>query len=184
MKRRYFLIVILLSLGLGAGFLQEYIKINVNYILETGKHIPGFFNMDEERKKAWIEYKKKNAPNDFYHRPETITGLYRLKEQTLEQIKWINTIAFIGVFLLLNVALIRSITDNNQHARWVFYFYGAFFILALIVFSLGKLAGKSDKAYILSREIVGGLQSLIPLMIMLPAIWVSEKMNEKKTDSQ
>jgi len=183
MKSRYFLIVILLSLGLCAGFLQEYLKINVNYILETGRQIPGFFSMDEEKKKAWIEYKKKNAPNDFYHKPETITALYSLKEQTLEQIKWINTIAFIGVFLFLNVSLVRLITGNNQLARWMLYLYGAFFILALIVFLLGKLTGKLENTYMLSREIVGGLQSLIPLMIMLPAIWVAEKMN-KKTDSQ
>jgi len=184
MKTRNLLIFFLIAGGLSFGFLQEYLKINVNYILETGKQIPGFFDMEKAHKKAWIENKKKNAPQDFYHKPKTIEFLYDLDESSLERLKWVNTIVFIGIFLLLNMIILRLATGTKKEAQWMLYFYLVFFVAAILIFAIGKVIGKPERTYMVSRKIVGALQSLVPLMILLPAILAAKKLNEKKHDSK
>lgn len=178
MKGRFVIAGLVLILGLIAGFVQEYIKINVNYVLETGKQIPGFFTFDSITKKKWIEYKKAQLPSDFYHKPKTIELLYEMNETELNRAKWAITFVFLIVFLIINGLILRLITGEWQLVKWLVYLYLFFFILSLCIFALGKLVGDVPW-YSISREIAGALQSLTPLIIILPAYWLSKKMGGK-----
>ncbi len=176
---RKIVIALLLVGGLAFGFLQEHIKINVNFILETGARIPRFFEMDIPSKKAWIDYYKKNAPQDFYHKPKTIEALYGMNYGSLIKIKWTLAILFATIYLILNSTIIRLVTGNNITVLWMRYLYIIFLGLALVIFLVGKLTPYSESTYIMSRKILGGLQSLVPLMFMVPAIWLSNRFKIK-----
>ncbi len=177
--RRKIVIVLLLISGVVFGFFQEYLKINVNFMIEAGESIPRFYEMDISTKKAWVEYYQKTAPQDFYHKPKTIEALFGMNYGSLIKIKWALAISFVVVYLILNSIIIRLATGNRAAMLWIGYLYIVFFGLALIIFLVGKLTPYSESTYIMSREILGGLQSLVPLMFMAPAIWLSNRFKIK-----
>jgi hypothetical protein len=57
--------------------------------------------------------------------------------------------------------------------------YIAAFAFALLLYLSGKLVGSVQQVYPVSRKVVGALQSLVPLMILVPAFWLSRQWNNK-----
>lgn len=172
-------IAVVLLVALAFGFVQEYIKINLNYVIEIGSQIPGFFQMDAEQKMAWIDYMKQHSTQDFYHTPNHITWFYTLELSTLNRLKWIFTLLFALVYLGFNSILIYWISHEKQKVRWLVVLYAVAFALALLLYLVGMLSGFAQQVYPVSRKIVGALQSLVPLMILVPAIWLSRQWNNK-----
>lgn len=181
--KRKILLAVLVIVGIGIGFFQEYLKINVNYLLETGSGIPGFFELDAESKKGIIEASKNKLVQDFYHKPKTINALYSMSESSLAYSKWALTLGFTIIFLVLNSLILKTFTGKKEVVKWLTYLYLAFFILAFLIFLFGKLTGTLDALYPLSRKITGGLQSMVPLMLMLSAVWISERINLKSQEN-
>jgi hypothetical protein len=172
------IVVVLLS-ALVFGFIQEYIKINLNYVIDMGSQIPGFFEMDIEKKMAWIEYVKQHSTQDFYNTPNNITWFYELELSTLNKLKWVLTLVFVLVYFAFNTILIYWISGENQLVRWMIALYIAAFAFALLLYLSGKLVGSVQQVYPVSRKVVGALQSLVPLMILVPAFWLSRQWNNK-----
>lgn len=178
-RKRQLIILLLIFIGLVLGFFQEFIKINLNFIIESGSKIPGFFEADLATKKAWIAYFKSHGPIDFYHSPTDIDLLYNLSLHQLNMLKWLLTVVFTIVYLIINLLLIKRITESAVTSKWMLIFYIVLFVLAFAIFLIGKMIGFSEETYSISRKIVGALQSLIPLMILVPTFWLSKKMHEK-----
>jgi hypothetical protein len=172
-------VVLTLLIALVFGFVQEYIKINLNYVIDMGSQIPGFFQMDVEKKMAWIEYMKQHSTQDFYNTPNHITWFYKLDLSTLNILKWALTIVFVLIYFVFNSILIYWISGEKQHVRWMIALYIAAFLFALILYLVAMLIGSVKEVYPVSRKVVGALQSLVPLMILVPAFWLSQQWNIK-----
>lgn len=65
MKKLYIICTVLF--GVFCGFLQELVKININYTLEAGDKINNFYDQDFATKKQWLEATAVDAPFDYYH---------------------------------------------------------------------------------------------------------------------
>lgn len=172
MKFNLVKIFLLICLAVTTGFLQENLKVNVNYILEIGDKIPEFFNQTPQVKEAWLEQVKIDAPYDYYHNHNRIELLFNFSRPQLMKLKWIMTIVFVLIFLVFNGLFIKWITKDNRFVRWTIWLYLFFFGFSFVFYLVGHYTGTSIQAYGVSRKIVGGLQSLVPLMILLPASWL------------
>jgi|JI10StandDraft_1071094.scaffolds.fasta_scaffold06624_6 hypothetical protein len=163
-------IVILLAIVI--GFVQENVKVNINYLIDKGEAIPGFFESNAKVKGEMLEKVKINAPFDYYHNHAKIDFLLSLNHGQLVMLKWIATLVFIVVFMFINASIITWFTEDKLYFKRTLWMYAGFFMLALLIYMAGKFTGTSLQAYGVSREIVGGLQSLVPLMILIPASWL------------
>ncbi len=158
---------------------MENLKVNINYILERGGAIPGFFEQDFETKRQWLDGNRVLTPYDYYYNHERIEWLFNLSESELSRLKWFNSLFFTAVFMLINGALMVIITRDSQFFKWAAIFYAIFFGLSFLIFLFGKFTGSLANAYGVSRKIAGALQSLVPLMILLTASWLVKKGNNK-----
>ena len=55
--------------------------------------------------------------------------------------------------------------------------YAVVLALAFAVYAIGSKLGFPGQSYAFARELLGALQSPAPLMLILPAIWLSRRMN-------
>jgi len=169
---RYMLIVALLIAAFAVGFFQEYVKVNINYIVETGDRLPGFFEQDASVKKQWLNEVQVDAPYDYYYNHGKFEALYGFSRSGLTTLKWIMTVFFVIVFLGINLLLLHLLTQQRTVLKWTMLLYLVFFVLSFGIYLFGKLTGTFEQAYAVSRRIVGALQSLVPLMLVLPAVWL------------
>jgi hypothetical protein len=162
-------IAILLAFGLTFGFVQENVKVNINFILEQGDRIPGFFEQDAETKAEWLGKCTVFSPLDYYYSHEPIDLLLDFPRHWLVKAKWILTFLFAAVFCAVNGRLMFLATGDR---RWHLRFMKGYAVLLAAGFALylaGMGLGFREEAYAISRKLTGALQSLVPLMVMLPA---------------
>lgn len=179
MKRRA-LIIGLFVFAIVLGFAMENLKVNVNYILERGSLIPGFFNQNAETKKLWLDGNRQFTPYDYYYNHTRIEWLFHLSYDGLIRLKWFNTVFFTALFMLITALMMQLVTGTKQFFRWTIFLYTAVFILSFVIYLFGKFTGTLDHAYGVSRKITGALQSLVPLMILVPASWLMKNFSVKK----
>lgn len=171
MKRGVF-IALLVVAALILGFYQERLKISINYVIENGQHISGFFEMNEQQRKEAIELHRVDAPFDYYHNHTTEEWLYRFSFPQLNKLKWAVTIVSLFVFCTINALIVRIYSGQRKLALWLIYLYAVLIVAAFSVFFIGQFSGLGESAYAISRRITGALQSLVPSMIFIPAIWL------------
>ncbi len=180
--KRGLILLALVVLAMLSGFYQEKVKISINYILDQGSQITGFYNLPPEEKQARIEQARVNAPFDYYHNHKTISSLYRFDARQLSVMKWVVTGIFMGWFLLLNLSLLHTLQANAAviHALPRLYLFVALFSLG--VFAVGVAGFQKEKCYAVSREIMGALQSIVPVLIIWPAsrLWNQTKTQKEK----
>jgi len=175
--KRGLILLALVMLALLSGFYQERVKISINYILDQGSQIPGFFNLPPAEKQVRIEQARVSAPFDYYHNHKTITFLYRFDARQLSVMKWMVTGIFMGWFLVLNLFLLHTLRSNNAVIRSLPRLYLFFALFSLGVFAVGVAGFQKEKCYAVSREIMGALQSIVPVLIIWPAsrLWDQTK---------
>jgi threonine/homoserine/homoserine lactone efflux protein len=171
MKKAIFL-VSLIALTLTMGFVQELVKININYHLDIGDKIPGYFANDAEKRAQLMQENQLHMPYDYYHNHASIRVLHQFSQGRLVQLKWVFTFLFVAAFLVLNLLVIHQIHKDRQLKYWTILLYLGFFLLSFVIYLIGKVAGHQEEAYAVSRKIVGALQSLVPLMLILPGWWI------------
>lgn len=178
---RYYLLFVLIVFALGIGFYQEKLKVSINYLLDESAAIPDFYQLTAEQKMTVMEAQRKFAPFDYYHNHKTISWLYHLDYAGLKRMKWIVTGVFLLVFFLINAAVLRVFFGSFRTVKWLAYLYVALIALAVAVFFIGHMSGWEKQGYAISRKITGALQSLIPVMIFVPALWLlkTERIYEK-----
>jgi exosortase F-associated protein len=64
---------------------------------------------------------------------------------------------------------------NKQYNRYTLLIFLSLFVLSGLVYVSGNHLLSADRAYTISRQIMGWLQSPIIAMILLPAFYLSEK---------
>ena len=151
------------------GFYQEQAKVNVNFILEKGAQIPGFFEQNTSTKIQWLSVEKSKSNFDYYYSHSAIETLYSLNASQLNKLKWIITFASIGVFTLLNIAALYFLQFQKKEIKIFILVEGLCVALAVTTFMLGKFIHKDELVYPAVRGIMGIVQSPVLVLIFIPA---------------
>lgn len=151
------------------GFFQEQAKVNVNFILEKGAQIPGFFNQNTSTKINLLNAEKSKSNFDYYYSHDTIETLYSFNENELSKLKWVITFASIASFTLLNVLALYFLQFNKKEILWFLWVEGICLLLAILAFFLGKITHQNEAVYPAVRGIMGILQSPVLVLIFIPA---------------
>jgi hypothetical protein len=169
-------------MGLVGGFYQEKLKISINYILDQTTGNPGFFDATPEQKSQWIEANRFDTPFEYYHNHHTVEWLYHLNHKELVLLKWAVTLVFSLMFFLLNMTLLSLLNPAVSSVKMLLWFYVGVAALAFSIYLIGLLFSEHIHFYAISRKLMGALQSLVPVMIIGPAIKLREytqNVNEK-----
>lgn len=172
--------IILIIVFIAIGFFQELVKVNINYIIENGYKIEGFYQKSAAERTVLIEESKNKNPFDYYHSHKSLPIFNYLSENQLKALKWVLTVVFVVVFFLLNRKALSWIIEDSRYKKWLLMTYTLTFISALAIFSLGTLFGYQDLFYNISRKMVGALQSPVPAMMN----WAGWKLYDQQNNRQ
>jgi hypothetical protein len=160
--------IIIIALALWLGAWLEHIKIDINYISEQGAKIQNFDTFDGPTKQVMLRQSHAYMPFDYFFSHASIDILLTLTLIELGRLKWLLTLLAIALFYIINKSLIATFDTKRLFLKplWVSYLSIAGF--SFLFFMVGRLVGFPKEAYAVSREIIGGLQSLVPVMIVYP----------------
>jgi hypothetical protein len=168
-KKNKFILVAIAVVMIAMGFYQEQTKVNVNFILERGAQIPGFFTQNTETKIDLLAAEKSKSNFDYYYSHETIEVLYSFNQGELTKLKWVITFASIASFTLLNILALYFLQFNKKEMQLFLLVEGVCLILAVLAFILGKFTHQNEAVYPAVRGIMGFLQSPVLVLIFIPA---------------
>jgi len=166
MKMRKWPLIVVLIGGILFGYGQEYLKVAVNFAVTCSMKDNDWDAKAPEERLAQLETCRENRPTDYYHNHKPLMPLGQLTRGGLSMFKW--GLAF--VFVLFYWAAARwglSIGYRGEFPIRILDFSTASLgILCVLVFAVGYLFNLAP-AYDVAREILGGLQSLVPFAILL-----------------
>jgi hypothetical protein len=138
-----FLLVVIIWLG----FLRDFIFVNINYIIDRL-----YYNLEVVYYHSFYSFLE----------PLDVSGLMTLK--------WLLTIVFTLVNLLLSVFILKLLFNNPKMPLKLLYIsYLLIFIIAGLFYLAGKVGGFPELGYTLSRRFMGTIQSPVPLMVVAAA---------------
>ena len=168
-KRNKIILVAIAFVMIALGFFQEQAKVNVNFILEKGAQIPGFFDQDTSTKLEMLGAEKSKSNFDYYYSHDSIDWLYSFSQSELSKLKWIITFASIATFTLLNILALKFLEFNKKEIKIFLLVEGICIALAIATFVFGKLIHQSEAVYPAVRGIMGIVQSPVLVLIFIPA---------------
>jgi hypothetical protein len=125
-----------------AGFLREYLFVNINWIYKT-----------------LTERRINQARKEFYF-------LLEWTPTQINTIKWILTVFFFALFTALTALIIQSIFNNRFYNKITLFSFLAILAGSGFLFVIGYLFGISNSIYHITRTLMGIGQSFMPLMIL------------------
>jgi len=167
-KNKIILFAIAIAM-IGLGFFQEQAKVNVNFILEKGAQLPGFFEQTTSTKIQWLSAEKSKSNFDYYYSHSTIETLYSLNASQLSKLKWIITFASIGLFTFLNITALYFLQFQKNEIKIFILVEVICLAFAVAAFMLGKIIHKDELVYPAVRGILGIVQSPVLVLIFIPA---------------
>lgn len=102
-----------------------------------------------------------------------------LSDDHLINLKFILTLLFSAIFLILAVFLVKVLFSEKKYQRYTVISYAGIFILSLIIYFSGRLMSSSDASYELSRQIMEFLQSPLLMMILIAAFLFDQRQHRK-----
>lgn len=144
-------IVICVVLQLVLGFAREYIFPQVNYALNQ----------------KWRNLTGENLD-------ESMRFLMDLDYYTLYFGKFALTFIFSALFCLFTFWGIRVIFKSKKYDRWVLFYFGFIFVIALFIFLVGLPFSFKHDAYRISRHLSYLIQSPIGLVILILSVVLSK----------
>ena len=135
------------------GFSRDYLFVNINY--QASKTY--YHRIDD------------------YHVAEGLKFLETWSYTKLYYAKWVLTLLYMTMYGSLTFAGIYYTFKNKQYNKYTLMSYALLFGLAGLVYMSGNVVLTPDRAYTISRQIMGWLQSPIIAMILFPAFYLSEK---------
>jgi hypothetical protein len=153
------LVIFLLFLIVFAGFLRDYLFKSINALL-----------------RAW-DY------DQDYFLPAPLSFLENYEYDTLVNMKWMLTFLFSFIYLFISIASLKMVFGDHRYRRLCIYTYAAVMLLSGIFIGCGMLFSKPEKMYEFARYLMGMAQSPLVLMILIPALKLSEKEKNKSKSS-
>lgn len=139
-----------------SGYLRDSVFKTINALLEA-------WDLDQD-----------------YFLPPFLSFLENYEYETLENLKWLLTLLFSLLYLIITILSIKLIFNNPKYIKIAVFTYigivliSGIFILAGLVFHSTSL-----KMYEFARYLMGMAQSPIILMILIPALKLLEKEKSK-----
>jgi hypothetical protein len=97
--------------------------------------------------------------------------------QTIYVAKWFITPLFTFMYWFIQGRFLFFIFNEKSIVRWLSRLYLSLFLLAGIFFITGWVFGKAYDGYTFSRLFMGLLQSPVPCMILIPAMYLYKQTN-------
>jgi hypothetical protein len=160
--------IALVVIALWIGAWQEHIKIDINYILEQGALVANFDNYNADQKVELLRSTHHYMPYDYYFNHQPILMLVALKLGQLQKLKWVITFLSLVLFFMLNKLLLATFDHAQVFWKPLWMGYVGILGLAFAIFFIGRWAGIASASYSVAREMLGGLQSIVPTMIIYP----------------
>lgn len=179
---RIWIIGLILILSVGMGFFSEYVKVNINFQLEQGGTMPGFFERAPAERQALLDSRRAPSPLDYYYSHRPLGALNVLDRRELTVLKWVFTLFLVVLYWGLNRLMLRQLVRGRALDRPLTVMYAIAFCLSLSCYAVGHMAGPFDDWYAVSRKISGALQSILPSMLAWPA-WILSKRLPKSSSS-
>lgn len=165
--KRKFLIALIFISAIFFGSFQEKVKISVNNIIRYSDYVPNYDQLSPQERNKQVTTIVNSLPRDFYTSQSVMPWFYSLGLSQMKALKWVNTVVFVTIHLLLNALILILLFKDKQMIQTLVLFYVGLFILGYVILVVGKLVGFSQSGYNVARKIVGALQSQIPLMFFI-----------------
>jgi hypothetical protein len=160
-------IIACLGCMVALGFYTENLKVAINYRIALFEAHPELDTLDAVQKEMRIENLTPNTTIDYYYAHPKIGWIKGFDRVELKRLKWVHTIVFTGVFLLLNLLFARILNKDRLFYRSVLQIYILLFVGAMLIYGVGMFTGFASETYGISRKMVGVLQSPLPVLISL-----------------
>lgn len=150
--KKYILLALIISLLLFFGYYRDFVFKNINGLL-----------------KAW-DY------NLTYNLPPSLQFFENYDYDTLLNIKWLLTLLFSLIYLLIALKTIRLLFENKKYTRITLAAYIAVITVSALFIATGLIfKSTSETMYEFARYLMGMAQSPVILMVLIPAFKLSEK---------
>jgi hypothetical protein len=160
------------------GFAQERLKVSLNHYLEVTEAYPEFFELPPNRRDAWLDQKKINAPHDYYYNHARVGLYHHLNRKQLTLLKWGMAMFFAVLHFALAVGVVlyltgvkdkppKNLSPRRMLLKSLLFLYTVAVIGVLVFFVLMRLVQHPDAAYAVARKLLGFMQSPMPLIIVL-----------------
>lgn len=166
------------------GFVQERLKVSLNYYLEVTASYPDFYELPPDRRDAWLNERQVIAPYDYYYNHERVSWYHQFSRSELQLLKWAFALGFIFIHLALSAAVLLKIDslklkqfiqvikhkEQGKPLRYLAGLYLSALVLALVFFAAMRVVKNPTAAYAVARESLGFMQSPFPLILVLFAL--------------
>lgn len=157
-SRRNILLVSLLILFVLSGFFREFLFLNIN----------------EQRRVTYdIVYRHENPES---HVSPSMQWLSRVDYMTLTNLKWPLTLIFAVYFAFLASRIVKIAFQEKAYTRITWFAYAIIFLLGVLFFGIGYLAGNSESTYEVARFLAGLTEGAGLLLILLASFLVIKRM--------
>lgn len=157
------------------GFVQERAKVSLNYYLEQHAGVPGFFDWPPDRRDAWVEEHRPDAPYDYYYNHGSVSFYDHMSLRHLQMLKW----AYAGGFILLNyllaVWLCRRVMGKSKVGTIapvpipIYIVYLVAMLVSGFFFGLNAGGWAPEASYAIARKLLGFMHSPLPAFLVLLA---------------
>ena len=150
----FFFVVLLLCMG----FFRENLFVSINSALYDK-----FYNENNHLVPTYLSFIKLFS--------------YR----TIYIAKWFITPLFTFAYWFIQRGFMLLLFNEKKAVRWLTVLYLSLFLLAGIFFVGGLALGNINEGYTFSRLFMGLLQSPVPSMILIPAMYLYKKTNTNQS---
>lgn len=118
-----------------------------------------------------------------YFTPPFLNFMENLQYDTLVNLKWVLTLLFSILYLLISLTTIKFLFSNRTFFKITIWSYLAILIVSCVLITFGYVfKGTTEKTYEFARYLMGLAQSPLILMILIPAFKLSEKEIDKTSE--
>jgi len=133
------------------GFIREFIFVNINEQL------------------AYLYYK-----TDFSYMSPVLGFLSTWSYDSLYYLKWALTLIFSGIFFFESAWLVKAVF-KKYYLKELTFIYLLLLLVSAVLYLPFFLSGNGDQGYILARFFMGIAQSPLPVMLVIPALFLRER---------
>jgi hypothetical protein len=150
MKRKGIIFLYVIAL-ISLGFAREFVFVNLNTIIIN------------------VKFNESYTYNHFF---SFLSGFNYI---TLYISKWFLTAFFIGLFMFLQIKFSLFLYKEIYFKKWFLFFYVLLIFLASLAYFVGWLLNVNREGYIISRLLLGLLQSPFPIIFLIPVKYFYKK---------
>lgn len=144
MSKINFRLIIFICAIIALGFLRDFVFVYTNLILYNKLH------------------------NESFPIANPISLMNSWDYYSVYYMKFVFTFICVVLYLFIGHRIISILFHNPLLNRIYFAIFILVFFVSGIIFSFGLLTNEAEKYYGLSRELLGFIQSPLPLMLLIP----------------